>query len=56
MGQRVRVMVDQAQGPGSYKVEWDARDASGQDVAPGMYLYRLEVGNQVAVGKMLLAK
>lgn len=55
-GQQVRVLVDQAQGPGNYEVTWDARDASGFSVAPGLYLYRLEAEGQVAVGKMMLAK
>ncbi|MCC7265347.1 MAG: tandem-95 repeat protein, partial [Candidatus Latescibacteria bacterium] len=56
MGQQVRVLVDQAQGPGSYEVQWDGRDGSGQLVASGFYLYRLQAGDQVAVQKMLFAK
>lgn len=56
MGQRVRVLIDQVQQAGGYQVEWDATDASGQRVAPGLYLYRLTAGDQAAVGKMLLLK
>ena len=56
MGQQVRVLVDQLQQAGAYQLEWDSRDQAGQDVAPGLYLYRLVSGNQTAVGKMLLVK
>ena len=38
MGQRVRVLVDQAQGPGSYEVQWNGQDEAGQAVAGGIYL------------------
>ena len=56
MGQQIRVLIDQVQEAGGYQVEWDATDASGQRVAPGLYLYRLVAGDQAAVGKMLLLK
>ncbi len=56
LGQQIRVLIDQVQEAGGYQVEWDATDASGQRVAPGLYLYRLEAGDQTAVGKMLLVK
>ena len=55
-GQQIRVLADQTQEAGAYRVEWDATDASGQQVAPGLYLYRLVAGDQTAVGKMLLLK
>ncbi|MCC7261593.1 MAG: T9SS type A sorting domain-containing protein, partial [Candidatus Latescibacteria bacterium] len=56
MGQQIRVLVDQMQQAGAYQIEWDSRDQAGQDVAPGLYLYRLVSGNQTALGKMLLVK
>ncbi|MCC7261111.1 MAG: VCBS repeat-containing protein [Candidatus Latescibacteria bacterium] len=55
-GQRVRELVDQVQEAGGYQVEWDTRDQSGQLVAGGVYLYRLEAGVQCAVGRMLLLR
>ena len=55
-GQRIKVLVNDYQGPGYYEVQWDATDASGQQVAPGLYLYRLDSGSETAVGKMLLLK
>ena len=56
MGQQIRVLVDQLQQAGAYQIEWDSRDQAGQQVAPGLYLYRLVSGNQTAAGKMLLVK
>lgn len=56
MGQQVRELVAQVQEPGRYSVEWDGRDGSGQLVANGLYLYRLQAGDRVAVQKMLFAK
>ena len=41
LGQRVITLVDDEQVAGSYTARWDARDASGQGVASGVYLYRL---------------
>ena len=41
VGQRVTTLVDDEQAAGSYTAQWDARDASGQGVASGVYLYRL---------------
>ena len=55
-GQRVRDLVNAYQGVGAYQVLWDGRDASGRTVSAGLYFYRLQVGGQVAVGKMLLTK
>jgi len=42
-GQEVRVLVQGVHQPGQYRVVWDGRDTTGQDVASGVYLYRLEV-------------
>jgi len=56
MGQEVRELVAQVQEPGRYEVEWNGRDGNGQQVASGLYLYRLQAGDQIAVQKMLFAK
>ncbi len=39
---------------GIYEVEWDLRDRGGRKVAPGMYLYKLQIGDEVAVKKMIV--
>jgi len=56
VGQVVRILVDQQQTAGRYALQWDARDASGQALASGIYLYRIQAGSFHNVKKMLLLK
>ena len=55
-GRRVRTLVRQRQSAGAYTVTWDGRDARGQAVASGVYLYRLVAGGQVQVRRMVLLR
>ncbi|MCK4417755.1 MAG: T9SS type A sorting domain-containing protein, partial [Candidatus Latescibacteria bacterium] len=41
LGQQVRVLTDEVQGPGRFSVRWDGRDGAGQLVASGIYLCRM---------------
>ena len=43
VGQLVRTLVQGDQSVGTYRVDWDGRDAAGRAVASGVYLYRLEM-------------
>ena len=56
LGQEVRTLLNTAQEAGEYTVQWDGRDARGQVVSTGVYLYRLQAGLNVAIRKMVLAK
>lgn len=56
LGQEVNTLVSQTLTPGTYQFVWDGRDASGQSVASGMYLYQLRAGSQVQSRKMILVK
>lgn len=56
LGQQVQVLAVGSRTAGVHSVEWDGRNAAGNHVAPGMYIYRLTAGPDVAVGKMVLAK
>ncbi|MBI5266759.1 MAG: T9SS type A sorting domain-containing protein [candidate division Zixibacteria bacterium] len=56
LGQMVKRLVDTDRSPGSYREEWDATNLSGQRVSSGVYLYRLQVGNESQTKKMLLLK
>ena len=56
LGQIVRSLVEGGQDRGAHRVEWDGRDDYGQAVAAGVYFYRLEAGQRVAVRKMMLTK
>ncbi|RMD94493.1 MAG: T9SS C-terminal target domain-containing protein, partial [Calditrichaeota bacterium] len=52
LGQEVVTLVDEKRPAGSYRVRWDGRDKSGKLVPSGVYLYRLQVGNQIKSRKM----
>ena len=54
LGQELRTLVDAFQSPGVHHVEWDGTDFTGQRAAPGIYLYRLQAGDQVRLQKLML--
>ena len=56
LGQPARVLVDGFQARGGYSVVWDGQDALGRPVSAGVYLYRLEMGTEVLVRKMVYAE
>ncbi|MCB0266181.1 MAG: T9SS type A sorting domain-containing protein, partial [Calditrichaeota bacterium] len=56
LGQQVRTLVSGSQNAGSYTVQWDGRNDTGQKVASGMYLYRITAGSFVQTRKMMLMK
>ncbi len=56
LGQQVALLVDDVKGPGSYTVLWDGRRADGQVASSGIYLLRLESGQQTLVRRMTLLK
>ncbi len=51
LGQRVATLVNTRQIAGAYTVNFDA-----SNLASGVYIYRLQAGNQVKTNKMLLIK
>ncbi|MFQ6091535.1 MAG: choice-of-anchor D domain-containing protein [bacterium] len=56
LGQRVRVLVEGPQVPGTYTVTWDGRDDDGNLVPSGMYLYRITIGPTSETKKMVMLK
>ena len=46
-GQIVRRLVDRTQNQGAYTVTWDGRDAFGNRLPSGVYIYRLRAGRRV---------
>jgi len=56
MGQRVRVLLDEAMPPGNYNATWNGRTASGQQAAAGIYFYRLEAAGFEATRKLLILR
>ncbi len=51
LGQRVASLIEATAASGSYRLDFDA----GQ-LASGIYLYRLQIGNQTITRKMILSK
>lgn len=40
-GREIAVLVDRVMGPGSYSVDWDAKDRHGRGVSSGVYFYTM---------------
>lgn len=55
-GKRVRTLVDEEQGPGVYRVQWDGRNEKGESASSGVYFSVLKAGSEVVKKKMLLLK
>ncbi len=55
-GRRVAALVNEVQVPGTYGVSWDGRDAAGRRLSPGIYVYRLSVGDDVRSKKLVLSR
>lgn len=45
LGHQVVGLVDEYQQAGSHSVTWQADDSKGKQIAGGLYIYRLETGN-----------
>jgi hypothetical protein len=51
-GRRVRTLAG-GTAPAAGAIDWDGRDDFGRTVAPGVYPYRLAVGDRAATGRVL---
>ncbi len=56
LGQRVRVLFDEAKARGTYEVTWEGLDAAGAPVASGVYFYELQTDQHSLVRKMMLIR
>lgn len=56
LGMLVATLVDQSQAAGYYKVVWNGKDLTGNIVATGIYLYRMDAGSYSSVRKMMFIK
>jgi len=56
LGHEVLTLVEAYQPPGEYSIAWTGRDADGRQVASGVYLYVLEIGDRRLVRKMVFHK
>ena len=55
-GQLVRVLQAETQQAGEHRLSWDGRDDYGREVASGVYIYRLDVGEWAVHRRMLLLR
>ncbi len=56
IGEEVTTLVNEMQGVGEHKVQWDGCNSTGRKVASGMYVARLTVGNSAYTQKMILER
>ena len=56
LGKKVKTIINEIQHPGEHVVTWDGRDASGVNVASGMYIFRIECKGMNMSRKMLLLR
>jgi len=56
LGQKVKTLTDEPKKPGTYEVQWDGKDSYGQEVASGVYFYRIQAKDFVQTKRMLLIK
>ncbi|MFA5834062.1 MAG: CHRD domain-containing protein [Bacteroidota bacterium] len=56
LGREVRTLINSDVVSGTSKVEWNGKNNFGQQVASGMYIYRIEAGSFVSTRKMMLLK
>ena len=55
-GRLVRSLIDGIRDRGLYTMCWDGKDQSGNEVASGIYFYKLTAGDFTSVKKMVLLK
>jgi len=57
-GQQVAMLVEGVRKAGTYTVRWDGQDDDGRELASGVYLYRLSIGDgrRVETRKLLLIR
>jgi len=56
LGRRVRDLVDRKRRAGIHRIRWNGRNEAGQPVASGVYLIRLEVGDEQEFRKVVLVR
>ena len=55
-GQKMATLLEGIREAGRYTVFWDGREISGNALATGIYLYRLQAGSQMETRKLLLLR
>jgi len=56
LGQKIKTLVNTQQSSGTYTVQWNGTNDSGELLATGLYVYRLQAAEFVEMKKMLFMK
>jgi hypothetical protein len=56
LGQRIRTLVEEEQAAGTSEVVWDGKDETGDQVASGVYFYKLKAEDFSQTKKMVLIR
>lgn len=56
LGQEVKTLESGIQSAGTYETTWDGTNQAGQEVASGIYFYRIKAGENIETRKMVLLK
>jgi hypothetical protein len=56
LGRNVTTLIDGYIEAGNHHVEWNGTDATGHEVASGVYFYRIQVGDYSQTRKMVMMK
>jgi hypothetical protein len=55
-GQLVKTLVDEDKLPGEYNQTWNGKNENNEDVASGVYFYKLKISDYVETKKMVLLR
>ena len=55
-GRLVTTLINETQAAGMHEVIWQGKDSDGNQVATGVYLYRLQAGDFVETKRMVFLK
>ena len=56
LGRQIRVLNNDGMSPGVHHSVWDGRDDRGNITGSGVYIYKLQAGSNVSVGKMTFVR
>jgi len=54
LGQKIKTLVDGEQKAGVYRIGWDGKDESGNQVPSGIYFFQMKAGSITQTKKMIL--
>ncbi|KPL03333.1 MAG: hypothetical protein AMJ73_07435, partial [candidate division Zixibacteria bacterium SM1_73] len=56
LGKVLRTLVDEKLSAGTYEILWDGKNERQEEVASGVYFYKLKAGNLEQTKKMILIR